>query len=287
MPRLHRLLGLLALVLTPVVHIAPAMAASPLVERGAYLVRGIAACGNCHTPKGPDGRALPDQEMAGGFVIETPVFRAVMPNITPDKETGIGNWTDAQVAVAIREGKRPDGSILGPPMPVDMYRAMSDTDVQAIVAYLRSLRPIRNAVEKSSYKIPLPASYGPPLGKVPDVSPSNKVAYGKYLADIGHCLECHTPMVRGQLDVSKLGGGGRELPGPAGGVLIAANLTPGNPDGIAKWTNTQVKHAIAAGVRPDGRQLVRLMAFDWYKSVTDKDLDALVAYLRTLKPVKP
>lgn len=266
---------------------SPAGAADARVERGAYLMRGVAACGNCHTPKGPDGRAVADQELAGGFTIELPVFRAVMPNITPDKETGIGNWTDDQIVAAIREGKRPDGSIVGPPMPVEMYRAMSDNDVRAIVAYLRTVKPIRNSVEKSTYKIPLPASYGPPLGKVPDVTPSNKIAYGKYLSDIGHCMECHTPMVRGQLDVSKLGAGGRELPGPAGGVIVAPNLTPANPDGIAKWTNAQVKHAIVDGVRADGRQLVRLMAFDWYKTISDKDLDALVAYLRTLKPAKP
>ena len=89
--------------------ICAAHAETPL-ERGTYLMHGIVACGNCHTPKGADFKPLIDQELAGGFVIEAPVFRAVAPNITPDKETGIGGWTDGQIVEAIRNGKRPDGT---------------------------------------------------------------------------------------------------------------------------------------------------------------------------------
>ena len=81
-------------------------------------------------------------------------------------------------------------------------------------------------------------------------------------------------------------GGGQELPAPAGGVVLSANLTPGNSQGMAHWTNPQAKATIATGVRPDGRQLVRQMAFDWYKTMRDNDMNALLAYLRTLKPVK-
>ena len=72
----------------------------------------------------------------------------------------------------------------------------------------------------------------------------------------------------------------------ASGVVVSANLTPANPNGIAHWSNAQVKATMRTGIRPDGRSLVRLMAFDWYKSIKENDLDALVAYLRTLKPVK-
>ncbi len=266
--------------------VAPVSAAETPLERGTYLMRGIVACGNCHTPKGPDGIALPDRELAGGLVIDTPVFRAVVPNITPDNETGIGKWTGDQLVAAIREGKRPDGSIIGPPMPIEMYRAMSDSDARAIVAYLRAIEPIRNATEKSTYRIPLPASYGPPVGHVADVPPANKLAYGKYLSDIGHCMDCHSPLVRGQLDLTRAGMGGRELGAFPSGVTVTANLTSANPDGIAKWTDAQVKQSLVTGIRPDGRHLVRLMAFDWYKTIASKDLDALVAYLRTLKPAR-
>lgn len=257
------------------------------LQRGDYLVNGIVACGNCHTPKGPDGYPLQDQELSGGLVIELPVYRAVAPNITPDNETGIGRWTDEQIVNAIRNGKRPDGTTIGPPMPMGFYRNMSDSDALAIVAYLRSVKPISHQVEKSTFKIPLPENYGPTVAHVADVSSADKLSYGKYLADIAHCMECHSPMTKGQLDTTRLGAGGRELPAFPAGMVTSANLTPANPTGIATWTDAQVKDAITGGVRPDGRKLVLLMAFDWYKHVVPSDLDALVAYLRTLKPARP
>jgi mono/diheme cytochrome c family protein len=140
------------------------------LQRGAYLINSIVACGNCHTPKGPDGHALPDQELSGGFVIDLPVFHAVAPNITPDNDTGIGNWTDEQIVNAIRNGKRPDGTTIGPPMPIGFYGNMSDSDVLAIVAYLRSVKPINHKVEKSTFNVPLPESYGATVTHVTDVA---------------------------------------------------------------------------------------------------------------------
>src|SRR5437763_13221959 len=182
------------------------------IERGAYLVHGIVACGNCHTPKDHEGKPIADRELAGGGVVNTPVFRAVGPNITPDPETGIGNWTDDQIVNAIRNGKRPDGTIIGPPMPIAFYRNMSDSDVGAIVAYLRSVKPIKNRPEKSTYKIPLPTGYGPPVISVPDLPRTDKVPYGQYLAmALGHCMDCHTTRVNGRSDMSKVGAGGRQF----------------------------------------------------------------------------
>ena len=267
---------------------ATAASAETPLERGTYLMHGIVACGNCHTPKSADFKPINDRELAGGFVIDAPVFHAVAPNITPDKETGIGGWTDAQIIDAIRNGKRPDGTIIGPPMPIAFYRGMSDADVRAIVAYLRSVKPVRNQVEKSTYKIPLPPSYGPPVTHVAEVPRGSKLAYGRYLASgLGHCLDCHTPLLpTGQNDMSRLGAGGNELPGPGNSVVMSANLTPGNPTGIASWTDAQVKASIRTGRRPDGTSLTGPMAFAWYQNIGDADLGALVAYLRTLKPVK-
>lgn len=264
----------------------PAMANDGDVARGQYLINGIMACGNCHSPRGADGSLLPGQELSGGTVFDEAGFKAVASNITPDRETGIGNWTDLQLATAIREGKRPDGSLIGPPMPFEFYRNISDADLHAIVAALRAVKPVAHAVGKSQYSFPLPPAYGPPIMHVADVPRGATPAYGKYLADIGHCLECHTPRVKGQLDLARLGGGGRELPDFRGGVVVSANLTPGNPDGIAHWTNAQIKTAITTGVRPDGRRLVPLMAFYAYKTMNNTDMDALIAYLRTLRSVK-
>jgi mono/diheme cytochrome c family protein len=257
------------------------------IERGRYLVHGIVACGNCHTPKDSDGKAIADRELAGGPVFNAPVFHAVTPNITPDTETGIGNWTDDQIVNAIRNGKRPDGTTIGPPMPIAYYRNMSDSDVRAIVAYLRTVKPIKNKTEKSSYKISLPTQYGPTVVSVPDVPRTDKVAYGQYLATaLGHCMDCHTPRVNGRSDMSRVGAGGREFEAPSGGLITSANLTPADDAGIAHWTDAELKNAIVYGVRP-GRPLVPVMAFEWYKNISSDDLDALVAYIRTLKPAIP
>ena len=243
-------------------------------ERGAYLVNSIVACGNCHTPKGPDGHALADQELSGRFMVDLPGIHAVAPNITPDNDTGIGKWTDEQIVNAIRNGKRPDGTVIGPAMPIVFYRNMSDFDVLAIVAYLRSVKAANHAVEKSTYKNPLPESYGPTVDHVAGVAMSDRAAYGANLASIGHCMACHTPMVNGKLDMSRAGAGGRELPAPGGGTIISANLTSANPEGVSKWTDAEVKNTITTGVRPDGRRLVSTMAFDSYKNMRQDDLSA-------------
>jgi mono/diheme cytochrome c family protein len=282
----HAMKHLLAALAVAAGLLMPQARAETPLERGTYLMRGIAACGNCHTPKAADGTPIAGQELAGGFVIEAPVFRAVASNITPDRETGIGAWSDREIIDAIRNGRRPDGRLLGPPMPFENYRRMSDADVAAIVAYLRAVRPVTNRVEPSTFNVPLPASYGPTVTRVPAPPKSNRIAYGRYLSEVGHCMDCHTPLVRGRLDTTRIGAGGREFPAIPAGTVVAANLTPANPDGIVKWTDAEVATAIRQGVRPDGRRLVPLMAFDWYRHINDEDMIALVAFLRTLPPTK-
>ncbi len=261
-----------------------AAAETPL-ERGTYLMRSIVACGNCHTPQGPDG-PLPGMELAGGMEIALPGFSAHAANITPDPETGIGNWTDEQIIAAIREGRRPDGTTIGPPMPFGQYRSMSDADARAVVAYLRSVAPVRNRVQRSQYPFPLPAAYGPPVASVPEPDRADKIAYGAYLAGpAGHCVECHTPMVDGEFDFAhRLGAGGLEIPGPWG-LSVSANITPDPEGGIGAWSDDEIENAIRHGVRPDGNRLAPPMAFAYYANMTEADLDAIVAYLRSLKPL--
>ncbi|NRB36537.1 MAG: hypothetical protein HRU31_17765, partial [Rhodobacteraceae bacterium] len=127
----HLLYALLASIMT-----ATLAAAETLEERGAYLVMGPGACGNCHTPLGPEG-PVPDQRLAGRLVEQNEMFTAIAPNITPASR--IAGWSDEELGRAIREGLRPDGSLIGPPMPYAMYRGLSDRDVQAIVAFLRTV----------------------------------------------------------------------------------------------------------------------------------------------------
>jgi mono/diheme cytochrome c family protein len=262
-----------------------AQAQTPL-ERGTYLERSIVSCGNCHTPKGPPAMVA-DKELAGGFEIPLPFGIARVPNITPDKETGIGNWTDEQIIAGIRHGVRPDGSTIGPPMPIEFYKDMSDDDVKAIVAYLRSVKPVSNKVAKSEYKIPLPPPQGPAPTNVSAPAKSDKVAYGAYLSGpIAHCMDCHTPLERGHRDMTRVGSGGFEMDAPGGGMITTPNLTPDPDTGLGKWSDADIKRAVREGVRPNGAQLVPIMAFGAYRNMSEDDMNAIVAYLRSLKPIK-
>lgn len=281
---LRRCAGALLLGAPVLFAASSAVRAESAVERGRYLVETIGGCGNCHTPMGSRGRDM-SRHLAGGFVIKDGPFVAYASNITPDEETGIGGWTDEQIVRAIREGVRPDGTMIGPPMPIELYRRLSDNDVKAMVAYLRTVKPVRNKVKKSVYNMPLPTSYGPPVGKVDDVPRTDKVAYGAYLAGpVGHCIECHTPMVRGRRDWHRTGLGGQPFEGPWG-VSVAANITPHKDDGLGGWTDAEIKRAIQQGISRDGRKLTPPMGYPFYKGIKPADMSAIVAYLRSLKPL--
>jgi mono/diheme cytochrome c family protein len=173
-------------------------------------------------------------------------------------------------------------------MPCELYRGISDRDLAALVAYVRRVEPISGNVRKSVYRMPLPPSYGPPVTSVPEVSPSDKLAYGRYLAGpLGHCIECHTTMGErpGHRDhAGKLAAGGEPFEGPWG-VVVSSNLTPDRETGLGAWTDDEIKAAITKGVRKDGTPLKGPMAFPYFARMTAADLDALVAYLRSIKPV--
>src|SRR5260370_32738846 len=114
-----------------------------------YLVESIMGCGNCHTPVGPNGPIL-DKALSGGPPIgEGNAFTAIPSNITPDQETGIGTWTDAEIKTAIRQGKRPPNAhngrtLIRPPMPFAQYRGIPDADSAPVSPYLRTSPPATN-----------------------------------------------------------------------------------------------------------------------------------------------
>jgi len=264
-----------------------------LIARGSYLVNGPAACGNCHTRKNPDLSPQNGMFLAGGERFDTPVFTAYSRNLTPDKDSGIGTWTDAQIIRAMREGVTKEGEILGPPMPVPTYHNMSDDDAKAIVAYLRTVNPVHNEVPESKYKIPLQPQV--PAKGEPAPPRSDKAAYGGYLVNaIAHCFECHsTPDEHGEPDVAgHRGAGGFPLPiwpeagTKPGSVVFSLNITPDQETGIGAWSDDQIKRAITEGIDKDGKQLFPLMPFGSFKKMTPEDLDAIVAYLHTIKPLR-
>jgi mono/diheme cytochrome c family protein len=252
------------------------------IARGKYLMDSVVACGNCHAVRDDKGQLIAAKGLSGGMLFDEVPFKAYASNITPDPETGIGKWTDAQLAKAIREGVRPDGSIIGPPMPIGFYRHMSDADVAAIVAYLKAQPAVRNVVEKSKFNMPLPPSYGPAVKNVRAPVPKDKIKYGQYLANIGHCMECHTPRGdKGMLVHAQLGAGGQIFKGPWG-QSVARNLTP-HETGLKGWSDAQIANAIRTGMDKNGAHLKPPMAFAFYKNISDADMNALIAYLRSLK----
>jgi mono/diheme cytochrome c family protein len=259
-----------------------ANAQSDLVKRGDYLVNGILTCGNCHSPKGPTGD-IPGKLFSGGLSWDEPPFKVTAPNITQDKETGIGKWSDADIKKLLRTGLLPNGVHIAMIMPTGFYHIMTERDVDAVVAYLRTLKPISNKVADPIYKMPQ-AEHVLPGGEKPytEAMMSDQLKKGFYLATIAHCMECHTPMgPRGREFATKLGTGGFEFPGPWG-VSVSRNITSSKTKGIGGWTDDEIKRAITTGVSRDGSKLKPPMGFHYYSTVTADDLDAVVAYLRTV-----
>jgi mono/diheme cytochrome c family protein len=131
--------------------------------------------------------------------------------------------------------------------------------------------------------MPLPANYGPPAQDVATPAVADRLAYGEYLANIGHCMDCHTPRNgKGELMMDKLGAGGQALKGPWG-VSISRNLTP-DAAGLKGWTDEQIARAIQTGMDRNGVHYKPPMAFGWYKNISSEDIKSLIAYLRSLPP---
>jgi mono/diheme cytochrome c family protein len=273
--------------------------AEPSAQRGSYLVNTIMACGNCHTPRDSDGRAMTEKTLSGGGLsFATPAFVATAPNITPDVETGIGSWSDAEIKRALIEGIRPDhGRNAGVPlaaiMPANFYRGLLPDDLDSIVAYLRSIKPVPNEVPAPVYKLPVHRDpYPDAEAGFTTATLTDPVKRGDYLVTIGHCMECHSAWSRGVSDFKTgLGRGGRAFPprpGTPGGSpdSIAANITSDSTAGIGAWTDREIVRAVTQGIARDGHALRPPMAFDYYAGLTETDLADIVAYLRTVPPLQ-
>jgi mono/diheme cytochrome c family protein len=264
----------ITLAISALVLMSGAASSETPVERGNYLVNTVLTCGNCHSPKGPP-QAIAGKDFSGFLEFDEPPFKVTAPNITPDKETGIGNYTDAQLKTVLRKGIKRDGS--------GFYEIMTERDLNAVVAYLRSLKPVSHKVPDPIYKMPQGHPI-PPGGEKPFTEPmlNDKVKKGFYLATIAHCMECHTPFgERGRDFTNKLGAGGAEFPGPWG-VSVSRNITSSKAKGLGNWTDAEIKRAITQGVSRDGSKLKGPMGYEYYAKMTAADLDAVVAWLRTL-----
>ena len=249
-----------------------------LIARGKYVFGTAGGCA-CHTP--PDAVGL----NAGGMKFDLFVGVVYSRNITPDAETGIGKWTDAQVTNAIRRGERPDGSKLFPIHPYKYLGNIADDEIEALVAYLKSVKPITSSVPARSLKIPVPSLT---IATAQKAAPRDGLARGAYLAGgAGHCTECHTPRrFDFSPDDAKLLAGG---PGPE--RSLSANITPHVETGIGRWTEAQIARFLRTGVKPSGQEAYSLMrtvilgTSAGFKDLTEADAAAIARYLKTVPAI--
>jgi mono/diheme cytochrome c family protein len=256
-----------------------------LVARGKYLVDTVMTCHNCHTPRGPNGLAF-DKELSGGQRFDEPPFDVTASNITSDKETGIGSWSEADIKKFLTTGLRPNGVPVANVMPTGFYKVLTARDLDALVAYLHTVPPLKNTLPAPVYKIALPQTVVPNAqSPMSEADFADKVKRGRYLGTIAHCMECHSPLGPKGRDFSRTGAGGFDFKGPWG-ISTSRNITSSKTKGLGGWTDAEVKRAITEGVSRDGSKLKPPMGFGFYAKMTPDDLDAIVAWLRTVPPVE-
>lgn len=252
------------------------------LARGEYLVRDVIGCQGCHAASAGEGQTPPRDAPLSGESEEVafgPIQLTFAPsNLTPDVETGLGAWSDTEIARAIREGIGQDGEALAI-MPSVLFRSLSDADVAAIVGYLRSLEPVRNPVPPVTAnivgKVALTVGLFEPPNPAPAITaPVHQPAagtaeYGRYLVEVAGCRRCHGP---------ELAGGA--MPGAAPEDPPAPNLTSGGE--LAGWSEADFLQALTTGLTPSGRILNPAMPWLEYARWQTDDLRGVYAYLKSV-----
>jgi mono/diheme cytochrome c family protein len=267
------------------------------LARGEYLVNHVVLCTDCHSQRDNSkfaGPVLDGKLGQGGEVFDEKVNfpgSVHVPNITP---YNLKNWTDGEIFRAITTGVRKDGSAIFPLMPWPGYSKMAREDVYAIIAYIRTLKPVNTTYPRASYNFPLnilvhtmpqKATYG----TVPNLA--DTVKYGGYLVNAGGCIDCHTQNVKGKMIAGMEFAGAREFR-IGNNTIRSANITPDKETGIGSWSQDVFLQRFrnfsdkskATNVSPTDPQTI--MPWYDYAGMTETDLKAVYAYLKTLKPIK-
>lgn len=257
------------------------------VQRGAYLVKA-AGCVGCHTAKR-------GTQFAGGLGLKTPFGTFFSPNITPDTESGIGNWTDEDFVRALHEGVSPDGGRYFPVFPYPSYTKMTRDDALAIKAYLFSLEPVKQANREHDVFFPFSWRFLQRGWRMinfdegryqPDPGASDQVNRGGYLVDaLAHCGECHTPRnFMGGLDNDMYLAGTPDGPEDQ----LVPNITP-HATGAIDWSENDLVSLMKTGLKPDFDNVQGTMAEaieEGLMHLTDEDLLAIAVYLKTVPPIE-
>ncbi len=257
------------------------------IERGRYLIEALTACDNCHTPRGADGYDFSKRFSGGAQTFSDKAYVVRGSNISPDSETGVGAWSDEELRTAIVDGVGRDGR-LAPVMPSDSYKALTARDLDAIIAFLRSVAPVRAPLQAPQQRrgewAPHPT---PGAAAFDEGSLADKIARGIYVASLARCMSCHSEEIDGAPDYqNRLGAGGKAFR-TAAGVVVASNITSHPAKGVGAWSHDELKRAITQGVARDGAPLrppMSTLSKAHFSQMSADDLDALVAWIRTIPP---
>lgn len=270
-----------------------------MVERGKYLAHHVTLCMDCHSerdftqfsgPPKPGTEGMGGEEFNEKIGIPGVVYAR---NITPDTVNGIGKWTDEEIVRAVTRGISRNGDTLFPLMPYPHYNMMSKEDIYSIIAYLHTLKPNNNKVPQRKLLMPVSLAY-PTLQSSsldsnvkPDVS--DMVKYGGYVMNSAACMDCHTPMDKGQFVMSKYMAGGRVFDMPTFKVTVA-NITPDSATGIGTWTEAMFLDKFTlyrdpATYHSNPGKINTMMPRAMYAGMDDFDIKAIYRYLRTIPAV--
>ncbi len=264
------------------------------LARGKYLVEGPAHCFLCHGQSDFGtglGQPKPGTEGSGQILKDADnddkLFPdgIVIPNITPDKETGAGNWTDAQFERAVRQGVGHDGRKLINFMPYAFFRSLTDEDVSSVIVYIRSLPAIKNPLPKMRVGYEVTTDMAPQMEPALPPNAGDQLRHGWYLVRVAQCNGCHTPYDdKGNPVTDHMFGGGLHLKGDWGDV-VTPNITC-DPSGISHYDVATFIKTIRTGRSSAGvRDLATIMPFSYFRRMTDEDLSAVFAFIHSVNPV--
>lgn len=264
------------------------------LARGKYLVEGPAFCFHCHSEHDLTTPTYPvvEAKKGAGWTMPIPELNNLAArNITPDPETGLGAWTDDEIARAIREGVRKDGTALFPVMPYLSFASMDDEDVASVVVYLRTIPAVRNTLPLRQLPFPLehivktiPKPITQPQPSHPAATPEDR---GKYLVSLADCQSCHTPADEQGIPLPGLEfGGGAKFNDPGNNLrpVFSMNITQ-DPSGLTHYDESLFIEVIRSGTIK-GRTLSHIMPFNYFRNMTDDDLRDIWAYIKSRPPVK-
>ena len=256
------------------------------LKRGDYLVNGILQCFVCHSERDSTQAGFPpiaSKKGGGAILSQRGNIRMVAPNISPDKETGAGNWTDDMFARAIREGVGHDGRALSLPMYWESFSNLADEDLASVIVYLRSIPPVRNSLPRRSLpperEKELQGSSKMLAGPVAFPDTADALRKGIYLVKVADCVGCHTGWYG--TNPGMFGGGNPMYKSKNHKPVLSTNLTP-DPSGIAGWDVVTFIDVIRTG---KGGTLDPSMPWTAYRNLSDKDLAAILTALKRLPPV--